>query len=859
MSDDSGNLAAAARHLLAERGPLPEAELFAALAAAGIDVGHEPEDALLDALEHDPAPVLQLADDRWAYIPAVLEGRVFTHRLSAAEAEHDLISWDDDLTPLSMLTQMAVYQRLSDGAPISEVFEGLDGDDALTARGVPWGLDGGEGILLLPPGRFAEIGADAGDLVGLRVTADGLELSLVASPSPGDLAAGLTAVLELSPDKPVMLDAAVWTACVGDAALLRDPALPLTELLADSGLARDQEALALPGFDFDAWRSGLATRRIAARHQLDEEESRAVLTMTRLYWHGSQLVADAGDTDADLEGGAARWVDQAGGGEQMPIDVALEYLADPFVTAAVYDETASGHRPSAAVLGRFVEVLEPLAPRAARPALRWLRGQAHELCGDIPSAEAAFEAGESLNPSWPLNLLSLSRYVADRGDAERALSLLRRAGISEDHDMVQQLLTYRAGPRTGLGRNERCWCGSGRKYKVCHLNREQSPVEERAAWLYQKAGSTLDEGEFPGLLLDCAHARAAYSTDPDALERALHEDPFPADVVLFEGGAFEEFLRLRGHLLPDDERLLAQQWLLTDRSLHEVVDVRRGVGMRMRDVRTGEVHEVQERSASRMVKAGEFYCGRIVPAGDTMQIFGGLQPVALNEREHVLDLLDDDTDPVELVDFLSRWLAPPRTTNTEGEPLLLCRATLAVIDPDALTEALDGTYVRIDDDTAGTSGWVEYVRTGGMDVIRAHLELSGEQLHIRVNSAVRFERVLSVVLDLDPSLTVVSQTREPAATVEEVARLSAGQAPPGAIPDPQNPEVAAALEQVTLQYEQAWLDEAIPALSGRTPRECAADPTRRPDLIRLLDTFPEVDAPGAMSPARLRAALGLLD
>jgi len=33
---------------------------------------------------------------------------------------------------------------------------------------------------------------------------------------------------------------------------------------------------------------------------------------------------------------------------------------------------------------------------------------------------------------------------------------------------------------------------------------------------------------------------------------------------------------------------------------------------------------------------------------------------------------------------------------------------------------------------------------------------------------------------------------------------------------------------------------------------------RRPDLIRLLDSFPQDTArPGTMSPARLRAALGL--
>jgi hypothetical protein len=64
------------------------------------------------------------------------------------------------------------------------------------------------------------------------------------------------------------------------------------------------------------------------------------------------------------------------------------------------------------------------------------------------------------------------------------------------------------------------------------------------------------------------------------------------------------------------------------------------------------------------------------------------------------------------------------------------------------------------------------------------------------------------------------------------------------------------LEQVVLAHERAWLDESIPALAGATPREAAADPTRRPDLIRLLATFgPAV--PGAMDADRLRAELGL--
>ena len=70
--------------------------------------------------------------------------------------------------------------------------------------------------------------------------------------------------------------------------------------------------------------------------------------------------------------------------------------------------------------------------------------------------------------------------------------------------------------------------------------------------------------------------------------------------------------------------------------------------------------------------------------------------------------------------------------------------------------------------------------------------------------------------------------------------------------------MAAALDRFIRDYEQKWLDESIPALAGHTPRQAAADPTRRGDLIRLLDSFPiHHDDPGTMNPDRLRTALGL--
>jgi len=59
--------------------------------------------------------------------------------------------------------------------------------------------------------------------------------------------------------------------------------------------------------------------------------------------------------------------------------------------------------------------------------------------------------------------------------------------------------------------------------------------------------------------------------------------------------------------------------------------------------------------------------------------------------------------------------------------------------------------------------------------------------------------------------------------------------------------------------EARWLDEHIPALHGRTPRDAVQDPVGREEVLQLLAAIPQrpIDDFQAMSPARLRAALGL--
>lgn len=857
-----------AEEILAEHGPLDREDLEQRLRDAGVSDPDDTADHILDEID---CPATQLADDRWIWLPSVLAGRVFTHRVGADEAAHDLLVTTPDLDPITELCNYEHYQRLADGSPVQNVLAGYD-DELFEGREIPVELADEDAALLLAPGTLAASGITEGDLVGIRLTPRGLAIEAVTAVTDAPVGAALAATLDA--DEPELFDVAVWTACVTDPALFTEPTPPLSEVAADYGLAQRGDWLAPSGFDFARWDFERGCARLAAIHDLDDYDAVVLYTLVNLYTQISLLlVLNAAGTDESLEAALARLREGAGTGTPE-FDRAVELagtlgaaLVDPELAELLVDETSDSDPTEGATLKVFAELLEARVPPAARVACRWLRAVALERMGDIDGHERELLAAESMNGDWPLPLLDLARIASDRGDAEGGLALLHRAGAQPDYPLMELLQRYRCEPRRDLGRNQPCWCGSGRKYKKCHLGREQLPLSERTGWLYAKAFHHMLSGGWRGQLFETAYARSRYMAvdeddedDPRDAMIAAMGDPLVVDAVLFEGGAFEKFLSVRGSLLPDDERLLAEQWLLVDRSVFDVEQVRPGHGITVRDVRSGDTHEVRERTASRQLKPGQLICARVVPAGDTMQIFGGLEPVALHERGPLIELLDSEPEPEELVAWLSRRFAPPSLANTEGDPMVLCEARVRIGDPARIQAALDDTYER--DDDPESQRWFEHVITHGMERIRATVALDGDTLRVDTNSEERMGRVLATLARLDPAMQVLDDTRHPIRDTREAAelaeQLSVSSASDAGTLDPDDPEVAAAIDEFIRDYETKWLDEPIPALDGHTPRQAADDPTRRGDLIKLLDSFPAgAAARGGMDADRLRDALGL--
>ncbi|MDQ2826129.1 MAG: hypothetical protein M3Y04_04070 [Actinomycetota bacterium] len=161
----------------------------------------------------------------------------------------------------------------------------------------------------------------------------------------------------------------------------------------------------------------------------------------------------------------------------------------------------------------------------------------------------------------------------------------------------------------------------------------------------------------------------------------------------------------------------------------------------------------------------------------------------------------------------------------EGEALVACTAVLEVHDAATAATVLDDRY-RHDGD-----GWVEVFAIGDdEEILRATMSMTGSRLSVATHSEPRLDRVLAVLRNALPDARLVSDQRTP---------LAPGQLPsPPTISGPAPPGDPHTLADIQDLLERRWIDESVPALAGLTPRQAAADPTRRDELRRLLASFP---------------------
>lgn len=770
-------------------------------------------DRVSESLIDDDGPLALVAGDRIVHVGDLTAGIVLTHRLTGPERDLDTLGLDFDLAGFARRRDL----RLADGPELLDVSAGR-----------------GEVAWLGPSGWLAGHEEDA--LVAVRVDGDGvvtLDRLGGAPPLDPDLVALVRAVYDqavFEPGLPVEAEDLVLDALVADQHAFGRPRPPLDDLCEAAGLERRGHEVA---HDDEIWDNQRRLRRVhRVFDALGDKPQRQAATR----------VLDLAETPGPAPDALRR---------------ALASLTDPAVAEVVVDELVE-----AGDAAPFVQdLLAAATTQRQAGTAQWLAAVVAERGGDALVAEDHLGLALEADPTSAAVVERCAWYASDRGDARRAVHLWRQLVDPNRADLrTVEPFARRPGPK--LGRNDACWCGSGRKYKTCHPGQEAPvPLAERVGWLCRKATSYLEHSgpEARDLVMTLAWARAVDDDDDDAVLAAL-QDPIVIDAALTEGGWFALFLEDRGPLLPDDEALLAQAWALVPRTVYEVLEVDPGRGLRVRDLATGDRIDVSERTFSGQASAGTFVCGRAVPDGEGHQFVGALFPVAPGTETTVLDLCDEG-DPEAICEHVAGLHRPPVLTTREGEPLLACTAVLEVADLAPAQAVLDRCY------TAEGDRWVEmHPINEDEEVVRATLSLDGTRLTVTTHSAPRVERVLALLGTELAGARLVSDERVPLRASELLGGARAAGGPGDPHPDADVDAGFARLDvdaiaSIQERMEQRWTREPVPALGGLTPRQAADDPTRRDELARLIASFPDhVALPAGafgLRPDHLRRLLGL--
>jgi hypothetical protein len=481
------------------------------------------------------------------------------------------------------------------------------------------------------------------------------------------------------------------------------------------------------------------------------------------------------------------------------------------------------------------------------------------------------------------------------------------------------------------GRNDPCPCGSGRKYKHCCLLKADTVPADELLW--RRVRRAIDplprellreaQRHFGAIgLAEAWHEFQLFESEEPFDEESpyaslffawfLHDWlPDPADTRLppavHDVTVASAYLARVGARLDPIARRYVDACGVAPFSFHEVLDVRRGAGFRLRDVMLGTEAEVIEHSGSASVEPGDILFAKLVPI-EGIHLIEGMGPVALppvhkpalvdlRKRVGARDSLfgsdvlrEFDLELHEAYLAIANSILNPKLPelrNTDGDTIELHTLIFDLEAPEAAFDALKDLAAGLsaeemnsgaqrDADGRFVSGEITWRRLGNRmhkdwdNTSLGTLRIDGRRLTAEVNSAKRaaalrrlIERRLGDTARVRPSVVQSVQSmlrRKP--TPREVSRQKrreADQAEFAAQPDVQR----AMLEHMRSHY-RAWVDQKIPALGNRTPRRAVRDRDGR-EAVEALVAQIERDGKHMSPPLdadivrELRETLGLGD
>jgi hypothetical protein len=294
--------------------------------------------------------------------------------------------------------------------------------------------------------------------------------------------------------------------------------------------------------------------------------------------------------------------------------------------------------------------------------------------------------------------------------------------------------------------------------------------------------------------------------------------------------------------LPADERAIARELDAGWFSAFEVLHVRVDAGMEVRDHLRNRRLWIDERLATRGVSIGDIIAGWVSTDGQRYRFEGALvhAPAAIAPRlagalralrealavrsrglgwKKRLGQLAPFAAP--LCDAMLARLPPPQLVDRNGHRIVISRTFYDIRDR---KRAADGLATRFECVRPEV-----YARTSDGARV-AELAMEPEQLVVRATSR---EALAATRAELESLLDAAIEHRHD--RFEELGAAAAGAAAleTGAATD-LDPEARKAVHEYMQRYLEEWLDEPIPALGDKTPREAVRSGRGRDSVTHLL-------------------------
>ncbi len=452
-----------------------------------------------------------------------------------------------------------------------------------------------------------------------------------------------------------------------------------------------------------------------------------------------------------------------------------------------------------------------------------------------------------------------------------------------------------------IGRNDLCSCGSGKKYKQCCLDNKALAATEVADHVWRRLRSVTES--LPMEFLKFSQTYFSYPAIQEAWDEFTQGrgKDFTSDtphMSVFMPWFYYDWCCEHNNMDSPDEHhtiTLAQAYLKKKRqyldpltvkyieqccaspmSFFDIVSVQPNHGMVMRDIFTGELVEVIERSGSKYLQPDDILCAKVVRI-DSIHIIEASAPVVfppiekasiLVLRKFIQSLCHPHTSlmatHLKAYEFeilglyytiAERLLNPvmPELRNTDGDVVMHHTIVYDIDSPNQVFDALKHLCIAasaeelLEDalfDSSGELDEIEFswqkkgnkIHKDWTNTVLGHIKIAKEKLTVKVNSEKRAKKLRSLISKLLVGKASYRSTvfESPNASLEKAQRNKTTEATLKQIDDFNAlPEIQAMRDERLRAHYRDWSKHKIPALDNKTPLQAMKTQDGR-EMVRAL-------------------------